>query len=279
MKKYLLMIASLLIMGGSSAYAQEIVPNGSFENWTGYDPDGWIALFNNDEFQNIFQSDEAQSGSHSVELRVVYHPLFSNYVRPGVFINPNFEVGSRPGALNGYYKGTSAGGDTLSIAVSMWKEDIMIGFGFFHSTQTVSSWTSFSNPITYITEETPDEGFVSIYAGQAFSSNDGTDYFVDNLTFSGPAGINNMTDQIDFTLFPNPADQEVTISLSLNRNNILDFELITPQGIVIPVSPGIRFQAGSSSHQISTVSFASGIYFLNIRNGDSQAIKKIIINH
>jgi hypothetical protein len=51
MRKYLIIIACLLIVGGKSAFAQEIVPNGNFENWDGNNPEGWVALFTIHFFQ------------------------------------------------------------------------------------------------------------------------------------------------------------------------------------------------------------------------------------
>jgi hypothetical protein len=211
--------------------------------------------------------------------RAVYNPLFSNYVRASVFIDPTFAVSSRPGALSGYFKGTSAGGDTLAIAVSMFKDGIMIGFGFYFTTQTVLNWTSFTNPITYVTEETPDEGFVAIYAGQAFSSNDGTDYFVDNLSFSGTAGISNKLVKSNFTLFPNPAKDELNIGFTLANSDNFEFELINLQGVSIPVSEKVAFHAGTSTYQISISSIPSGLYFLKANGDNSQFIEKIIIKH
>jgi hypothetical protein len=277
MKKYLILIAYLLFLGGKGAFAQEVVPNGDFENWDGINPEGWIGLFNSDDFQNVFQSGDAQSGSYSAELRVVYHPLLMNYVRSGMFVETNFPVSSKPEALNGYYKGAAAGGDTLTVVVGMFNNSNPIGFGFFYSTQSVSNWTSFSVPITYTGIDNPDQGFISINAGQFFASTDGTDYFVDNLTFSGPAGISDKIITSNFTLFPNPAEELLNIRFTLANSDNIEFELINLQGVAVPVSKKVTFQPGTNDYQISISSFPSGIYFLKANGDNSQFIEKITI--
>jgi hypothetical protein len=277
MKKYLFSIACLLFLGGNSVYTQEVVPNGSFENWTGYNPDGWIGLFNSPDFQNVFESDDAQNGSHSVELKVVFYPLLSTYVYSSLTVLDYFPVTSRPGALNGYFKGTAAGNDSLTVIISMSKDGNPIGYGFFFTNQDASDWTSFSMPITYYTTETPNEGYIYIFAGQSYASTDGTDYFIDNLTFSGPAGIDEKPAATNYTLFPNPAGDILNVSFSLAENDNIIFEMITPQGVVIPVSGKVAFQQGINTYQIATASFSPGIYFLKARGEKYQTIGKVTI--
>ncbi|MEZ5198890.1 MAG: hypothetical protein R2764_21690 [Bacteroidales bacterium] len=101
------------------------------------------------------QSDDAQDGNSSVELKVLYHPVFMNFVRAGLFIDGNFPVDGRPGMLKGYFKGSAYGSDSLTIVVGMFKDGNPIGFGTYFTIQSVTNWTLFMVPFITLVERMP----------------------------------------------------------------------------------------------------------------------------
>ena len=275
MKNYLLISLCFLFSVVTNSYSQDVIPNGSFENWSGYNPTDWVPLLNTPTFQNVVQSSDAQSGSSSVELIILYYPLVSAWVESGM-ISTTIPMSTRPGALNGYYKGTAAGNDSLSIILTLVNNNSPVGFAVFSANQSVSGWTGFSAPITYISEEVPDGGTITMAAGSDVPTS-GTVFYIDNLTFGEAAGINEKPAIANYSLFPNPAQNVLNVTFTLAESDNVIFELISPLGAVIPVSEKMTFQQGTNTYQLSTASFTPGIYFLKVLGEKYQVVQKFII--
>jgi hypothetical protein len=276
MKKHLFIIAFFFGLGGMNTFAQDVIPNGSFESWANNLPDGWLSPFSMGGFQNVFQSGDAQSGSSSVELKVVYNEISQSYL-PSEIVSDLFAMSSRPEALNGYYKGSAAGSDSLYLLISLVKNGSPVGFGFFTSHESVTSWTSFSATIIYLSEETPDEATITIIVGDENTSSSGSDYFIDNLFFGAPGGIESILIVPEYSLFPNPTTDLLNVRFTLAESDNLSFKLITAQGTVIPFSGKLAFPSGTSSFQLSTASLAPGMYIMKAEGEKYQLIEKITI--
>lgn len=279
MKKKLFLLSCLFFIGGLVVYAQFTIPNSSFETWDGLNPEGWIGLFNSDEFQNVLPSNDAQDGDYSVELKVLYHPVFMNYVRAGLFVESNFPISGRPDILKGYFKGTSAGSDSLSIVVGMFKDGNPIGFGTYFTIQTVSNWTFFMVPIYYTSSENADEAFISFNAGQYLISNEGTQYLIDNIYFEGPSAIDEQKFATDIKIYPNPANNYTNIDFILPENDKLKFDLINMQGAIISLCQEKAYQPGFNCVQANVEKYPNSIYFLRGLGEKTLILQKINIQH
>lgn len=279
MKKILLLLCCLFIVGAQMAYSQFTIPNSSFETWDGINPEGWIGLFNSDEFQNVLPSDDAQDGDFSVELKVLYHPLFMNYVRAGLFTENNFPINGRPDMLKGFFKGTSAESDSLTIIVGMFKEGNPIGFGTYFTIQTVSNWTYFMVPIYYTSSENADEAFISFNAGQFLISNEGTSYLIDNIYFEGPSAIEDQNFATEIKIYPNPANKSANLDFALAGHDVLKFDLINMQGKAISLCGEVSYQPGFNRFQANVEKYPNGIYFLRGLGEKTLILHKINIHH
>ncbi len=276
MKKYLLLCLSLVLFGGMTVRSQDVVPNGSFENWVQDLPANWINPFNVGGFQNVFQSADAQQGSSSAELRIVYNEMTASFL-PSELISQNFPITTKPASLNGYFKGTSLGNDSLFIVVTVFKNQQPIGVGFYETSADVTSWTGFSAEIIYYVEDTPDEAAISLIVGNSSFGNEGTSYFVDNLYFGEPGGINDTQAVSESILFPNPVKDNLNIRFDLKESDNMEFRIISAQGISIPISGKTAFQAGTNSYHIQTASLAPGFYFLRGIGEKYQLVDKFFV--
>src|ERR1051325_4876143 len=151
--------------------AQDTLPNPGFEGWThspaggGYDkPNGWSTYNPLSATLSTFTAfkvsgADAHSGTYAIKL--VSNELAGQFA-PAVVttggINANgiyggIPINSRPTAINGWYKYFPAGSDQAHLEVYLMKQGAQIGSGVFDQPDTISSWSSFSIPITYTTTD------------------------------------------------------------------------------------------------------------------------------
>ena len=85
--------------------------------------------------------------------------------------------------------------------------------------------------------------------------------------------------EVLFSVFPNPAINELFVSLIAPKHETAELKIIDVLGRVIYHQP-INLEQGFADHQISTTNFENGFYFVNVYYEDktSESIK-IIISH
>lgn len=240
MRKSLFLFAILGICFSQSIYAQDTIPNPSFENWINsgvYDePAGWTT--GNSIVGNLIQtaqkSSDAYSGSYSLKLTSMYFAL-GGLTIPGVAttgsisldanFNPTFSGGTPfnkvPQALTGVYKHSpGAIGDSAAISITLTKYDslqdtfLVVGLGAFFSADTVSTWTPFVIPIMHLLPVDPDSLLILITSSISASPAQGGTLWLDDLGFTWPIGIQNTGNQFVLNVFPNPASDFLNIAIS-----------------------------------------------------------------
>ncbi len=137
---------------------------------------------------------------------------------------------------------------------------------------------------TFIAElsgtEIPDP--ITAYSGSMFLT------FTTNSTVTAPGWeayyeINNV-DIIEndifesFTIFPNPASDELFLEFTLNQNQSCEIKIITITGITV-FSKKLNNFTGHYQNIFNIEDFSDGVYFLNIRCEKGVINKKFIINH
>jgi hypothetical protein len=259
------------------AGAQDVVPNHSFENWSDLQPDEWTSFLNTDDFQNVFQSDDAYAGLWSAELKVLYNETYM-FAPPAQIFSDIFAVTQQHEALNGYFKGSAEGSDSLQVAIIMLSESQPIGVGIFSTGAAVSNWTAFSAPITYFTKSIPDQASITIIAGASETSTEGTIYSIDNLSFGEWAGVNDLRQAESVSLYPNPANEQVAVSFTLDDNDRMNLELITTTGERAEIAVDLFFGNGMNTYAMDVSHLAPGIYFLSAQGEKYRFIQKVVIS-
>ena len=190
----------------------------------------------------------------------------------------------RPQNLTGQFQYLETGNDTASIQITFtkWNPTFMmrdyIGVGVkLIPASSLTSWTNFSIPITYISGSYPDSALIMM------SSNEGliaanyvvNDYlYVDNLAFSGnvPAGIDENTMNNQITISPNPANGVFTISATGTK--IKEVRVMDVTGRIVN-SEQLIFNCTSTA--IDMIGYAKGIYFVRIEDEQKNVVNRKIV--
>lgn len=83
--------------------------------------------------------------------------------------------------------------------------------------------------------------------------------------------------EYDFNLYPNPTDDLVNVEVALRDGANYTIEMLDLSGRVVYTQTLSSSQFNNSTHQINTSNFESGIYFVNVTEGDNRMTKRLII--
>lgn len=258
------------------------VPNGSFEEWEtnmqgGEEPVGWMAPMNSSAFSNILQV-PGYDGDYAVEL----HPInIGGGVTAAYLFSEPFEVDTRYAKLSGYVKGNPQGGDTLYIVVGMYvgQEDIVgAGAGFFAQTQ--GNFVPFNINIYYENSTVPDSCIITFFAGNSEgTANPETTFTVDNLSFSGVAGVDELSPVFGSigSPYPSPASSELTIPFVLNEPDALSLSVFDLQGRMILKREAETFTTGQNEIRLNISNLQSGMYLYMLTPSDGISTSRTFI--
>ncbi len=285
MKKNLLFIYFACVV--SATYAQNPVPNPSFESWTSGEPDSWLT--NNIPGSAIFvtQVSPGNTGSSAARGDVM------TITPPGLVLSPylastdnsanGFPVNKAYGTLSCYYKFNSAGGDMLQIAVAM--EDAAgngVGAGSVVISNSTANFTLVNIPIIYI--DTANVAKCTI----VFSIADGTGnshmnsyYIVDDVSLSGSVGINELSNSNiqSMSVMPNPASTQISVSYSLSQVNDAELSLTDMTGRKVQTMNLNNLSSGKHSIQMDVSSLKEGLYLCRLTTADASMVRFLQVKH
>lgn len=92
----------------------------------------------------------------------------------------------------------------------------------------------------------------------------------------GEVGIEEYLRNEQISLFPNPASDVVTLSISVEKSGLTNYSLTDLKGQEIETGM-INLMAGENFHKIALKGMAKGVYLLNLENEDQIISKKLII--
>jgi hypothetical protein len=93
------------------------------------------------------------------------------------------------------------------------------------------------------------------------------------------AGITALSGNTAFNVYPNPAGNSASITLSLNNEAQISISLIDMQGKEVMPATEQQMKAGKHTVEINTSTLANGVYFLKIADGESATHTKLSIMH
>jgi hypothetical protein len=272
----------LVLVSVSSAQ----IPNAGFENWSiAGAPTSWTTLNAPPLAVPITQSSDAHSGSSSMQGTVV------SYLG-GVPYPPlawcGFPLSTASAALNGWYKFSPVGGDSIQIFVVFFKSGTPVASGELMLWKSASSYTQFSVPISQ--SPAPDSAWIEILiSSSSGTAHIGSKFNIDDLSF-GPAttGVqeSNPANPGVFALsqnYPNPFNPSTIISYRLPIEGMVQLEVYDIMGRTLATLVNGEKPAGQYTATFDGSKFTSGIYFyrLNVmaRNGKSfsQTNKMILV--
>jgi hypothetical protein len=257
----------LLLFTANYSFGQ--IPNPSFENWTGTQPDGWVAYRTNPFSPYIFEtiSTNAHNGSKAVKSNIVltgpvYNP--SGLLSASEASDYYFPISTKPTKLKGWYILQTNGLDTFTVNVTMKRQGAIIGQGEFTSTTTNLSYSEFITNINYSSTTTPDSMkiFITFNYGKAGSGHEGSYFILDDLSLSQTSGLDENQNTLYVQISPNPATSVIEINTS-NTDKIQSFELINSFGKVLKT-----IQSSILTEPIDISNFENGVYFYRLLTTD-----------
>ncbi len=292
--KNVILLGSILIVWSVNLNAQ--IPNGGFEIWENYTdnftghnyekPDLWVGSLPNNLVASFSIAKNPESyplgtGQYSMKIQAD----LTNGVRGAAISSdvsdpmlnwtpkPSFAINYRPTSLYLYYKCFPFGGDTIIGMVYFYKNGVVIGNPSWGTTQTVSNWTAAEIPMTFNTVDIPDSATILFVTGAYVQHSESTLY-LDNLSFTGfvsSVSENNM-ENANFSLYPNPSSDIVTLNINNAKNSELILYIYNDFGALIKTE--ILKQ---NKHQFSTKDLINGAYTIEIKSQEWSVKQKLII--
>ncbi len=277
------------------------ITNGGFENWDTASftlLDQWeytdfydFTIYSNPDSECIAQSTDAWHDHYAaklINLQVggqLVGGSISSYLSQNDNSGPSFPVDHRVHTLNGYYQFYPVNSDTFYVTCSIYSHGNQIGTGTFLNNQTVSSYTYFTDTITYNDNVSiPDSAFIQIQSfnnlpqGQSWA-------LVDYLSFDGvPQDTSIYSSSIaaipgtiyGIKIYPNPTAGRFTLQY-LNPNGAGTYLRVSDLSGRIVYETGITEAAGEVKKEFEMPAASPGIYLVSLSAGGSASTRKLVI--
>jgi hypothetical protein len=121
----------------------------------------------------------------------------------------------------------------------------------------VDSWTEFNLPITFNTDDDPDTMNIIALSSNILAPQAGGSMYLDHLAFEYEAGIGDAEESIVSSVFPNPANENLSFSFSEKVEAELRIFNNTGQVVYQSTVSGNEFRADVSG-------FTSGNYYYGL---------------
>jgi hypothetical protein len=106
----------------------------------------------------------------------------------------------------------------------------------------------------------------------------GNRFYLDNLIFSDPNGVNEITRAIDLGLYPNPSNGQTSVKFVLSDAATVKIEVRDILGKVIVPSAKYELSPGSQAIDINqSNTLSKGLYFVNISMNGMVMSRKLVI--
>ena len=272
MKKMSQFIFLLLCLAALSVSSAQI-PNAGFETWASGMPTDWITD-NTPLFTPITQSSDVHSGTSALQGTTILYQ--TNIYAPSAYAM--FPISTHYGSLQGYYKFSSVGGDSLEVHVTFTKSFLPIAYALIFVGST-SSYTQFTAPMIYVSSDVPDEAYIEFFFKSPGSNpNVGSTFKIDDLTFGSATGVQGSFSvrPAIFALsqnYPNPFNPSTMISYQIPTDGMVCLEVYDIQGKTLATLVNEQKPAGKFAVTFDGSRFTSGIYFyrLNVTARDGKS--------
>jgi hypothetical protein len=291
MKNAFLLI-SFIIFVFAGTYAQQL-PNGSFETWSGGEPDSWNTTNMNIlglDFTTVSKDlSGAQQGSASAKLTVVTKniPFIGPITMQGALtlgtlnIDPfaqtatltgGYPFTGMPQKLTGYFKYQPINNDTCAFGwgLTKWNNGVQdtIGYAAIDTMGTFNNWTYFELPLEYLIWEAPDTMNILFVNSNPLDglNHTGTKMWVDNLSFVyGTVGIEGVTFAKGLSIYAEPFARQLILSSTFEKPENLDISLFNMSG---QETNRWRKSMQQSTERLDVSNLLPGTYVIRISSGN-----------
>ena len=227
-----------------------------------------------DKYSLRLESNNMIFGGENLFLPGVAATLYISYMPLGVTLGEPFT--SQPSAIKGFYKYISVGGDSAAIEIILKKGGNIIAHGKEVIKESIPNWKSFNVPVTYSSDQTPDNivviftasanyDFTSLETLMKCKGQPGSTLYLDNIEYEYEpivVGIKEIFDPaIKVNVYPNPSKESVSLQLAKETNGtVIIYDYLTRK-------VG-EYTINGTQIDIDIQDYAAGSYLINvIENG------------
>jgi PKD repeat protein len=237
---------------------------------------------------NTWTQNSAAAASGTKSARIVNATTYDAHVDE--LISPTIDISAIAGTPSLTYKVahaqlTSTSADKLQIYISSncgqtWSLRSTItgaslstaGVVTGSFVPTASQWVTKTVSLSSVASST------SLMVMFKFTSDAGNNIYLDDINILGNVGIDELSSNINFNIYPNPAEDNTMISFTLPESNNADVKVYDVVGK--EVASVFKGNLGAGEHQFSlgnTTKLAAGAYFIKLTVGGDSFTKKLIV--
>ena len=90
-------------------------------------------------------------------------------------------------------------------------------------------------------------------------------------------GVANVAEYVQFSVYPNPASEKLTVQVTLKQNEKATMEIVNTLGEVV-ASLVSDLSAGQSSVDFNVKDLASGSYFISVSTAEGKVVKPFMVD-
>ncbi len=287
------------------------LPNGGFETWNtmgAYEnPAGWATLNNTTATFSLFTATKATPGNPGNAYLKLTSKTINGSVVPGIAVSGKLDsmtrmplsgipFTQRPAAFAGKWQhmiyGSSQG--SIMVLLTKWNATSSVRDTIAHGLQGLSgmamNWANFSFNLSYMDSlQYPDSCIIVLRSSGSNPTNN--DYlWTDNLAFTGTVAVAPPVDppnlvglketakgDMNFSLFPNPANGQVTINYIQTSGEKICIQITDVTGKLIKEIVPANTVNGKNSCILITDGIPKGNYMVTIRSDTYKTSKKLIV--
>lgn len=245
-------------------------------------------VYNANSGTNTWTQTSSAAATGTKSVRIVNASTYDGNVDD--LISPPIDMTMIPGTPSLVYKlahaqKTSTSADKLQIYVSTtcgqtWSLRQTITGSSLSTAGVISS--SFVPTASQWVTKTLNLGSVStatsLFIKFKFTSNAGNNIYLDDINILSNVGIDDLSNNIHFNVYPNPAEDNTLITFNLIESNQADIKIYDVVGKVVSSVFTGNLNAGEHQYSVSGNSkLASGVYFIKLTVGGESFTKKLIV--
>jgi hypothetical protein len=110
------------------------------------------------------------------------------------------------------------------------------------------------------------------------STNPGNNIFIDDINVGSTTGISSVQkENVNWSVFPNPANENINIEFFLNEAQSITIDMIDVTGKVVKSYSINRANAGIHKEIINLNSYSRGLYFIKLSGTSITSVKKLVL--
>ena len=105
--------------------------------------------------------------------------------------------------------------------------------------------------------------------------------WIGELSISSLAGVNEQTNNSmnQLSLYPNPTSELMNVTITLDKSEVLEFEVLDGTGKLVKVLLRDKVKAGKNNFSFSTAPLSNGIYFLKVTSATKEILTQKFVKN